>query len=101
MVLHGKVAMGYGGAGANRSADACTSGREGATVYLAGRTLKERQTTTGSLLAMGGNAHAARADALKNPLLLGARRWWPRQGAKSTSQSMRIQNGQSCCLPCK
>jgi 3-oxoacyl-[acyl-carrier protein] reductase len=63
-LLAGKVAVIYGAAGAIGSAVARAFAREGARVFLAGRTLEKVVALAQELEAQGGKAHAARVDAL-------------------------------------
>jgi NAD(P)-dependent dehydrogenase (short-subunit alcohol dehydrogenase family) len=64
MLLEGKNAIIYGGGGAIGGAVARAFAREGAAVFLAGRTLGPVQAVAGEISAGGGTAEAAQADAL-------------------------------------
>jgi 3-oxoacyl-[acyl-carrier protein] reductase len=65
-LLDGKVAVIYGAAGGVGSAVAKTFAREGARLFLVGRTLTSLQTLAAEISKSGGTAEAAVADAL-NP----------------------------------
>jgi len=64
MLLDGKNAVIYGGAGAIGGAVARAFAREGAKVFLAGRTLDKLNIVRKDILASGGTAEAAAVDAL-------------------------------------
>jgi len=64
MLLEGKNAVIYGGAGAIGGAVARAFGREGAKVFLAGRTLAKLEAIRADIIASGGVAEAAVVDAL-------------------------------------
>jgi len=64
MLLQNKRAVVYGAAGHIGSAVARAFAREGASVYLAGRTLDRVQRVAEEICAMGGIAEAAQVDAL-------------------------------------
>jgi 3-oxoacyl-[acyl-carrier protein] reductase len=64
MLLEGKNAIVYGGGGAIGGAVARAFAREGAKVYLAGRTLATLEAVAGEIHAAGGVAETARVDAL-------------------------------------
>lgn len=64
MILQGKRCIIHGAAGAIGSAVASTFAREGAQLFLAGRTLEKFDALAQELRAEGGSAHAARVDAL-------------------------------------
>jgi NAD(P)-dependent dehydrogenase (short-subunit alcohol dehydrogenase family) len=64
MLLDGKNAVIYGGGGAIGGAVAKAFVREGAKVFLAGRTLDKLNTVVESIVASGGAAEAAGVDAL-------------------------------------
>jgi 3-oxoacyl-[acyl-carrier protein] reductase len=64
MLLHGKSAVVYGGAGAIGSAVARGFAREGATVHLAGRTVPRLEAVAEEIRAAGGKAETAQVDAL-------------------------------------
>ena len=64
MLLEGKTAVIYGGAGAIGSAVARAFAREGATVFLAGRTEGRLEELAREIRASGGNVGTATVDAL-------------------------------------
>ena len=64
MLLGNRVAIVYGAAGAVGSAVSRAFAREGATVYLAGRTLDKVEMLAKEITAEGGRAYAHRVDAL-------------------------------------
>lgn len=64
MLLDDKVAVIYGGAGAIGSAVAHTFAREGARVFLAGRTAETLDAVARDIRAAGGAAESAVVDAL-------------------------------------
>jgi NAD(P)-dependent dehydrogenase (short-subunit alcohol dehydrogenase family) len=64
MLLENKNAIIYGGAGAIGSAVAEAFAREGARVFLAGRTLATLDAVAKRIAAAGGRAEAAEVDAL-------------------------------------
>jgi 3-oxoacyl-[acyl-carrier protein] reductase len=64
MLLEGKNAVIYGGAGAIGGAVARTFAREGARVFLAGRTLAKLDRVAGEISAAGGTAETAEVDVL-------------------------------------
>jgi NAD(P)-dependent dehydrogenase (short-subunit alcohol dehydrogenase family) len=64
VLLQDKNAVIYGAAGAVGSAVARTFAREGARVFLAGRTLATLETVAKEISAAGGAAHPAPVDAL-------------------------------------
>jgi 3-oxoacyl-[acyl-carrier protein] reductase len=63
MQLEDKVAVVYGGAGSIGSAVARAFAREGATVFLAGRTLAALDAVAHEITADGGRAATAQVDA--------------------------------------
>lgn len=63
-LLHSKTAILYGAGGDLGGAVARTFAREGATVYLAGRTREPLERVAADIAAEGGRAHVAVADAL-------------------------------------
>ena len=67
MLLDGKNAVIYGGAGAIGGAVARAFAREGAKVFLAGRTLGKLNAVKEDIIAVGGDAEAAVVDALDKP----------------------------------
>jgi 3-oxoacyl-[acyl-carrier protein] reductase len=64
MLLQNKTAIIYGGAGAVGSAVAKAFAREGAVVYLGGRTLKKLEAVAEAIKKSGGKAKAVQVDAL-------------------------------------
>jgi NAD(P)-dependent dehydrogenase (short-subunit alcohol dehydrogenase family) len=64
MLLQDKNAVIYGGGGAIGSAVARAFAREGANVFLAGRTLGTLDRVAEEISAAGGSAEAAEVDAL-------------------------------------
>lgn len=64
MLLQGKNAVIYGGGGAIGSAVARAFAREGAKVFLAGRTLSKLEGAAEQIRAVGGVAETAQVDAL-------------------------------------
>jgi NAD(P)-dependent dehydrogenase (short-subunit alcohol dehydrogenase family) len=64
MLLKNKTAVIYGAGGAVGGAVARAFAREGAKVFLTGRTLTSVQATTHDIIAAGGVAEAAHVDAM-------------------------------------
>ncbi|MBA3874886.1 MAG: SDR family oxidoreductase [Anaerolineae bacterium] len=64
MMLENKVAVVYGGGGSIGSAAAAGFAREGATVYLAGRTQEKLDKTANAIRAKGGKVETRVLDAL-------------------------------------
>ena len=64
MLLEGKNAIIYGGGGSVGGAVARAFGREGARVYLAGRTLATLDAVAEEIRSAGGAAETAQVDAL-------------------------------------
>jgi 3-oxoacyl-[acyl-carrier protein] reductase len=64
MLLQNKTAVIYGGGGAVGGAVARAFAREGATVYLAGRTLAALDLVAQEISAAGGKAETAEVDAM-------------------------------------
>ena len=64
MLLQGKNAVIYGGGGAIGGGVARTFGREGARVFLAGRTLSKLEAVADDIRSAGGQADTAEVDAL-------------------------------------
>ena len=64
MLLKGKNAVVYGGGGSIGGAVARAFGREGAEVFLAGRTEATLEAVAEDIRADGGTAHTAIVDAL-------------------------------------
>jgi 3-oxoacyl-[acyl-carrier protein] reductase len=64
MLLEGKNAVVYGAGGAIGGAVARTFAREGATVFLAGRTREKLDAVAGDIRSAGGAAETAQVDAL-------------------------------------
>ena len=63
-LLENKNAIIYGGGGSIGGAVAKAFGREGARVYLAGRTLENLEAVASAIRRQGGQAHTAQLDAL-------------------------------------
>ena len=64
MLLEGRTAIVYGGAGSIGGAVARAFAREGATVHLAGRNLENVERVADEIRSAGGAAEAAEVDAL-------------------------------------
>ena len=64
MLLQDKIAVVYGGAGAIGAAAARTFAREGARVFLAGRTADRLKAVAADIVEGGGDAEWAVVDAL-------------------------------------
>lgn len=64
MLLEEKIAIIYGAGGAVGGAVARAFAREGARVFLTGRSLTSVDTTAKDIQAAGGTAHTAKVDAL-------------------------------------
>lgn len=64
MLLDGKAAVVYGGAGAMGSAVAQAFAREGARVFLAGRTQSRLEEVAAAIRSTGGVAETAEVDAM-------------------------------------
>ena len=64
MLLEGKSAVVYGGAGSMGSAVAQAFAREGARVFLAGRTLETLDAVAAAIRSAGGSAETAVVDAM-------------------------------------
>jgi 3-oxoacyl-[acyl-carrier protein] reductase len=64
MLLQGKCAVIYGGGGSIGGAVARAFAREGARVFLAGRTLAKLETVADDIRSAGGRADTAEVDAL-------------------------------------
>ncbi len=64
MLLKDKVAVIYGGGGSVGGAVARAFAREGATVFLAGRTLAKLDQVAEEIVAAGGRAETAEVDAM-------------------------------------
>ena len=69
MLLEGKNAVIYGGAGSVGGAVARAFGREGARVFLCGRTKETLETVAEEIRSAGGSAETAVVDAYLTPLL--------------------------------
>lgn len=65
MLLENKNAVVYGGGGAIGGAVARAFAREGARVFLAGRTSRSLEKVAGEISAVGGSVEAAQVDALE------------------------------------
>jgi NAD(P)-dependent dehydrogenase (short-subunit alcohol dehydrogenase family) len=64
MLLQDKIAVIYGAGGAVGGAVARAFAREGATLFLTGRSLEPVEIAAKEVVAAGGSAHAAEVDAL-------------------------------------
>jgi 3-oxoacyl-[acyl-carrier protein] reductase len=64
MLLEDKNAIFYGGGGAVGGAVAHTFAREGANIFLAGRTLAKVEAVAEEITTAGGTAETAHVDAL-------------------------------------
>jgi 3-oxoacyl-[acyl-carrier protein] reductase len=64
MLLKNKIAVIYGGGGAIGGATARTFAREGAEIFLAGRTLERLERVAADIRAEGGQVHVEIVDAL-------------------------------------
>ncbi|MCX5581412.1 SDR family NAD(P)-dependent oxidoreductase [Kaistia terrae] len=64
MLLKDKIAVIYGGGGAIGGATARTFAREGAEIFLAGRTLERLERVAADIRAEGGQVHVEIVDAL-------------------------------------
>lgn len=69
MLLENKNAVIYGGGGHIGGAIARAFAREGARVFLAGRTLAKLDAVANEISAAGGVAETARVDALDQPAI--------------------------------
>jgi len=67
MLLENKTAVIYGAGGAIGGAVARAFAREGARVFLAGRTLAKLERVAREITASGGIAETAEVDALDEP----------------------------------
>jgi NADP-dependent 3-hydroxy acid dehydrogenase YdfG len=65
MLLENKVAVIYGAGGAIGGAVAQAFAREGATVYLAGRTEEKLSRVVDTIRSMGGKAEISEVDAMR------------------------------------
>jgi|SRR5688572_29703767 len=64
MLLKDKIAVVYGAGGKIGSKVAATFAREGARVFLTGRTLEKLQPVADAIVEAGGKAEVAQVDAL-------------------------------------
>jgi NAD(P)-dependent dehydrogenase (short-subunit alcohol dehydrogenase family) len=64
MILKGKIAVVYGAGGDIGAAVARAFAREGAKLFLSGRTLRKVETLAADIVGSGGVAEAAQVDAL-------------------------------------
>lgn len=71
MLLENKVAVVYGASGSIGGAVARVLAREGAEVFLTGRSLGPLEVLANEIGASGGRAHAAQVDALQEPEIAG------------------------------
>jgi NAD(P)-dependent dehydrogenase (short-subunit alcohol dehydrogenase family) len=67
MLLEGKKAVVYGGAGSVGRAVASAFAREGARVFLVGRTLAALDEAAAEIAGAGGAVETAQVDALDEP----------------------------------
>ncbi|HVY29582.1 MAG TPA: SDR family oxidoreductase [Polyangiaceae bacterium] len=70
MMLNGKIAVVYGGGGVLGGAAARAFARDGATVYLAGRTREKLEAVAQDITSAGGRAHVAVVDVLDEATLV-------------------------------
>ena len=87
MLLENRNAVIYGGAGAIGSVVAKAFAREGARVYLAGRTLAKVEAAADSIRAAGGLAESAVVDPLDEASSTPSPTGWPPRRAAWTSRS--------------
>ena len=88
MLLENRNAVIYGGGGAIGGAVARAFAREGAKVFLAGRTRAKLDHVRREISAAGGLAETAEVDALDEKAIDTRMRWRQRRAA-STSRSTR------------
>jgi NAD(P)-dependent dehydrogenase (short-subunit alcohol dehydrogenase family) len=67
MLLEGKNAVIYGGGGSIGGAVARAFAREGAQVFLTGRTVEKLEAVAADVRSAGGRAEVARVDAPTRP----------------------------------
>ena len=107
MLLENKTAIIYGAGGAIGGAVARTFAREGAKVFLSGRTLSKVERVAEEIVAAGGTAEAFQVDALDEEAVEGhvatglrgdrtAGRFVQRHHARSRSQGPRAFRSPSC-----
>jgi shikimate 5-dehydrogenase len=87
MLLEAKTAIIYGGGGAIGSAVARAFAREGARVFLAGRTMNTLDDVARTIRGTGGMAEVARVDAVDPATVAAHAAAWPTPPAESTSPS--------------
>ena len=85
VLLGGKNAVIYGGGGSIGAAVARAFAREGASVYLAERTLESLETVAQEIRSAGGTAHTAQVDALDERASTSTPMPWRRRPEGSTS----------------
>ena len=88
MLLENKTAIIYGAGGAIGGAVARTFAREGAKVFLSGRTLSKVQRVADEIVAAGGTAEAFQVDALDEAAI--RRR---RQGGRAGGRDLQWHHG--------
>jgi NAD(P)-dependent dehydrogenase (short-subunit alcohol dehydrogenase family) len=87
VLLENKNAAIYGAGGAVGGAVARAFAREGAKVFLTGRTLASVAATAKDIAAAGGVAETAQVDVLDLRAWKNTSPQWPRRLARSTSPS--------------
>ena len=90
MLLEGKNAVVYGGGGAIGGAVARAFAREGARVYLAGRTRGPLEEVAGAIRAAGGVAETAELDALDGEAVDGHADSVVAEAGSSTGRSRKV-----------
>ena len=78
MLLEGKNAVIYGGGGSMGGAVARAFAREGAKVFLAGRTQAKLEEVADEIRSAGGIAETAQVDALDDGPSMSTPMPWPR-----------------------
>jgi 3-oxoacyl-[acyl-carrier protein] reductase len=84
MMLQGKTAIIYGGAGALGGAAARAFAAEGAHVFLAGRTAGRLEAAAREIISAGGHADHAVVDAMDETAVEATQRTWRSGPAAST-----------------
>jgi NAD(P)-dependent dehydrogenase (short-subunit alcohol dehydrogenase family) len=87
VLLEDKNAVIYGGGGTIGGAVARAFAREGARVFLAGRTLTKLDDVAEEIRSVGGVAETAQVDALDGRASMSTPMPWPRAPEVSTSPS--------------